>query len=106
MIQVGCVGHADVEVDFGKLFGLVGNRLDLAVWNVVDSAVHVPQCGDTQGDVLDAATKATNVDNITDAVLVFKDDEETGNDVADQVLTAKTDGNAEYTGTGEDGNDV
>ena len=72
----------------------------------MDGSVHIPQRGDAEGNVFHSTAEPTDIDDITDAVLVFKDDEETGDDVTYQVLPSKADGDTEDTGTGQDGCDV
>src|ERR1700690_1842509 len=56
--------------------------------------------------MLDAANGLTDLDGIADGVLVFEDDVETGDDVADEVLRAETDGEADKAGKRGDRGDV
>jgi len=56
--------------------------------------------------MLDAADSVSDLDGVADTVLILKDDIETGNDVANEVLRAKTDGEAGEPGHGSDGSDI
>ena len=56
--------------------------------------------------MLDAADGLSDLDGVADAVLVFEDDVKARNDVTDQILCAKSDGEAGETGNGSDGSNV
>jgi len=56
--------------------------------------------------MLDAAGGIGDLNGVANAVLVFQDDIETRNDVAYEVLRAKTDGEAGESGDGGEGGDV
>lgn len=56
--------------------------------------------------MLDAADGITDLDGVADAVLIFEDDVEAGNDVADKILCAKADGEAGESSDRGDRSDV
>ena len=75
-VEVGLVGDRDVEHRAGPVLALVADAEDLAVADVPDRAVDVPESGDAQADRLDGAGGLAEVDRVADAVLVLEDHED------------------------------
>ena len=59
-----------------------------------------------QRHLLDHAVFSRRLDDVSHGELVLHQDEETGDDVADQALSAEGDGESQDTGTGQDWRDV
>jgi hypothetical protein len=86
-------GH--IDDGSGPVAGQIGHLRDLAVGSGDDLAADRPDTGDTEGDVLDGADGRLrhpgnrNPDDVTEAVLAFRGDEEPGTDVRDKSLQAE-----------------
>ncbi|MNI20069.1 hypothetical protein D3C73_735270 [compost metagenome] len=72
----------------------------------MDDAVDVPQAHGTNGQALDGTQVAADVHVVVDGQGVFDDDEQPGDQVGHQRLCAKTDGQADHTGTRQQWRDV
>lgn len=71
----------------------------------MDISCEVTEDDHAEGDSFDEAAFVVEVDDIADADLIFEEDEEAADDVLDEVLCTESDGEADYTGGGDDGAD-
>src|SRR5215218_1707389 len=101
VVEVGGVGDLDVDQGPGPALGAVADPADLAVGDVPEGAVDVPQPGGAQPNALDGAGGRAGVDHVADPVLVLHQHEDPGDEVADQVLGAEADGHAHDPGPGD-----
>ena len=101
VVEVGRVGDLDVDQGPGPALGAVADAADLAVGDVPEGAVDVPQAGGAQADALDGAGGRAGVDHVADPVLVLHQHEDAGDEVADQVLGAEPDGDPDDPGPGD-----
>ena len=95
LVDVGAVRDRDVEDRARPLLRLVADAVDLAVRDVPDDAFDVAQARRAQRDVFDRARRDAEVDDIADTDLVFEDDERAGDEVAEQVLRAERERDAD-----------
>src|SRR5207237_2550404 len=93
----------DGEVQHGArpIFCHDGDVLNISVWDDIHLPFEISQDCRSQSHTFDDTRKIANLHNITDAELVFKQDEETGNNILDQALRAKTNGQSNDAGTGK-----
>src|SRR4029453_4081483 len=101
VVEVGRVGDLDVDQRPGPALGAVADPADLPVGDVPQGAVDVAQPGGAQPDPFDGAGGRAGVDHVPDAVLVLHEHEDAGDEVADQVLGAEPDGDADDPGPGD-----
>src|SRR5437660_5486052 len=73
--------------------------LNISVGNDINLAFEISQNGRPQSHTFDVTGKVADLHNITDAELVFKQDEETGDDIFNEALRAETNGQSNDTGT-------
>ncbi len=92
----------DVEHGEREVFRHVGQLGDHAVGNHVHRAVVAAQRDRPQADRLDESGLAVDRDHVAEANLVFEDQEEAGDDVADEILRAEADGQAGDPRPGQD----
>src|SRR5437879_12532427 len=83
-----------------------GDILDISIRNDVHLPFKIPQNGRPQSHTFDVTGKVADLHNITDAELVFKQDEEAGDDILDEALRAETNGQSNDTGTSKYRHDV
>ncbi|MNZ43666.1 hypothetical protein D3C78_612740 [compost metagenome] len=69
-------------------------------------AIDVAQAHGADGQAFDGAQVATHIDIVVDGQGVFDDDEQARDQVGHQRLRAKTDGQADHPGTGQQRRDV
>ena len=91
-------GHGEVDDDARPAHRHVADAQDLAVAHVPERAVDVADVGDADADVLDDAGGGAEVDDVADAELVLRDDEEAVQHVLDDVLRAEAEARAERGG--------
>ena len=101
VVEVGRVGDLHVDQRPGPALGAVADPADLPVGDVPQGAVDVAQPGGAQPDPCDGAGGRAGVDHVPDAVLVLHEHEDAGDEVADQVLGAEPDGDADDPGPGD-----
>lgn len=106
-VVVGGVRHGDLQAGHGELVGGVAHAQDLAVADVPQDAVDVTHGGQPQGEFFDGAGDAGGqVDLIADAKLVFQEHADAGQEVLDQGLGAKTEGDADDACGGDQGSNI
>ena len=93
---------ADGQRGDGEVTREVGDGGDLAVGHDVERAVAVAQLGHAQGQVLDGALQAGDLDVVADGVLIFEQDEEAGEHVLEERLRAEADAQADDAGAGDE----
>ena len=104
MLEVGVVGHLDVEQRARPVLRLVADPPDLAVGHVPHRAVDGAQPGGAQRHGLDGAGRlAVEVDDVADAELVLDQDEDAREEVAHQRLGAEAERDAEDPGARSSG---
>jgi hypothetical protein len=79
---------------------------DLAVGNRDDGALHIPNYGAAQRQVLDASHHASDPDTFSDRKLIFNDDEKAVDEIAHQMLSAKAECQARQSSGRRNGRDV
>jgi len=94
VVEVSVICYRDIEIDPGKVSGKVAGCPDLAIGYMVDYAIQVAEHSLSQSYFLHQPTNIGYPDYITHPVLVFQDDEDAGNEVSYQVLSAETEGYA------------
>ena len=94
-VDVGAVRDRDVEHHARPLLRLVADARDRPVRDVPDDAFDVAQARRAQRDVLDGAGRETEVDDVADADLVLHDHERAVDEVAQQVLRAERERDAD-----------
>lgn len=72
----------------------VGDGADFAVGNGDKGASGIADHGAPQGDVLDPANSLADLNGVPHNELIFENDIESGDDVADEILRAETQGQA------------
>src|SRR5574337_2139220 len=70
------------------------------------AAAEIPQDGHPQIKPLHRTTDLARLDDVAYRKLSLKDDEEAGDDILNQTLSAEADGQPHYTRAGDDGRDV
>src|SRR5574337_1582287 len=70
------------------------------------AAAEIPQDGHPQIKPLHRTTDLARLDDVAYRKLSLKDDEEAGDDILDQTLSAEADGQPHHTRAGDDGRDV
>src|SRR5262249_22138999 len=95
-----------VELHDRPVAAEIGNRLDLPEWNCMDGTVLVSQSDRAQRHPFDGAPQPTGVDVLADPERIFHQEEKTRNDVSDEALCTKADGNPENSESGEKRSDI
>lgn len=108
--------HAFFEGHFGRngnvheslrpVAAKIADAANFAVGNGHERSASVAQNGAAQGQDFDAPRDVSNLDCITHDELVFEDDVEAGDEVSDEILGAKTDGDASEAGESKGGSGV
>ena len=100
--------EADADVDEGVavVAGLVGDGGDGGEWDDVDGAVDGAEADSADGEGFDSAAEAGEGDDVADLHGVLEEEEKAGNEVLDEFLRAKADGDADNAGAGEERSDV
>src|SRR5437867_10924151 len=80
--------------------------LDISIRNDVHLPYQIPQNSGAQSHTFDDTRKIANLHNVTNAELVFKQDEETGDDILDEALRPETNSQSNDTGAGKHRTDV
>ena len=93
---------ADGERSDRKVAGEVGDGRDLAVGHDIQRTVAVAQLGAAQGQVFDRALKTGDLDRISDAVLIFDQDEEAIEHILEQRLRPEADPQSDNPGRGDE----
>ena len=97
-VDVGVVGHGEVEDDARPALRHVADAQDLAVAHEPERAVHVAHLGDADADLLDDAGGGAEVDDVADAELVLDDHEQAVEHVLHDVLRAEAEAGADRGG--------
>ena len=75
---------------------LVRNLHDLTIGNVPHRSLWVTNMSSSQRDALDDSFRTTtNIDRVTNTELIFSNDEESANEIADHRLRAKAESDAD-----------
>ena len=82
------------------------DAMDVAVRYHMNLSFQVSKDGRTQRHPLDNTGHVSNLDPVADTVLIFKEDEETGNDVLHKTLRAESNGESGDARACENGSDV
>ena len=98
--------HGDVEHGAGPTLSHNDDVLNISIRNDVHLAFQISQDGCPQSHPFNDARKIADFHNITDAELVFKQNEKAGYHILDEALGSESDGQAYNTGTGEHRTDV
>ena len=98
--------NGKVEHSAGPILRHHGDVRNISIGDDVHLPFEIPQNRRPQGHTFDDTRKIANLHNVPDAELVFKQDEETGDDILDQALSAKTNGQSNDAGAGKHRTDV
>src|SRR5699024_6278503 len=106
LVDIGVVGDADIHQGLHIAPGMVGERADLPVGNKVEVAANRPDLHEPKARLFDNTGGPADGDILADVDLVFRQDKEAGDDVANQPLGTETDGQSDDAGTGDDGGGI
>ena len=84
----------------------VGESTDFAIGNGHQGTTRIADDSAAQGKMLDAALRVANLDGIANDELVLEDDVKAGDDVTDEILSAKAKGKGGQAGERGNGKDV
>src|SRR6202011_1271353 len=106
-VDILAVRDRDTGDRVGEILGQVLDARDLAEWKRVHRARHVAQADSANGDRLDHAFVVfADIDDVADRDLILEQDEETGNHILDERLTAEADRHTDNSRAGEQRGDV
>src|SRR5262249_34930519 len=106
-IDVFAVRDGYSRDDISEIPRQVLDARDFAKWDRMNRARLITQLDRANRDCFDDARMVlAEVNNIADGDLIFHQDEQTGDDVLDQGLAAKADGDTDNAGAGEQWGDV
>jgi len=92
LIERNFGGEGNVDVSLRPIAAKVGHGANVTVGDGDESAAGVANDRAAQRQMFNAAVRIANLDCVSDHVLIFEDDVETRDNVADKILRAESDG--------------
>src|SRR5690606_24320363 len=87
--HIGLRWNAEVDDHAGPALRHVADAHDLAIAHVPERAVDVADLGDSNAHVFDDTACKAGIDDISDADLIFGHDEQTVQNILDDVLSTE-----------------
>ena len=99
-------GDADVDKGLRPISTEIADGANVSIGESHESATWIANNRAAQGKMFDATDGVGHVDGISHDILIFKDNVEAGDDVADQILRAESDGEAGEPGKSGNRSDI